>query len=589
MTRRISVLLAALAALCGVIFLPTSPAGASHARAVDPAQLALPASALPADAVVVHNAVSDNADADGAPSPDGNNNDIKQLHQKSYTALGRITGWRERFHFTVQGQTVTTQYLASVFASPDQARAALDDATNSGSIIALIGTALSPGCTAGDACAAFTGVNGSSQIIYTAFVRGPVLMEFASAVDAGAWKQMGSAVQTALYSLLGAADARVQQALGGTGGGPTSTPAPTATPVPTASPMPVPARTLGSYYLALGDSFAAGYLTSLSPPPDIQCKAADAPGFVCIFWRYLKQINPRLQLNNLADPGADSCELAGAGHRCYDDTPRPSPVDAAVQYLKDHAGQVSPITLTIGGNDLLALLPAVLKDPSGTVAMLPGVYKRFQANYDLILSRLRGAAPNATIIVTTQPNSLGGLTAPPLPAGLPELAKAAIDRLNGIMKDEAAKYGAIVADSAAAFDAAPGGASNLTWVPVFLPQQRLEIHPTPQGYIVYADAVIKASGYVVPLKVSARLAKKQVARGRRETVTGTTVASASLSIKVWTPKRKVRTVSGAAGADGSFRQSFKVGTVSGSGAVQVCAADDSNRTVCTRRLSFAVR
>jgi len=58
---------------------------------------------------------------------------------------------------------------------------------------------------------------------------------------------------------------------------------------------------LGTYYLALGDSFAAGYLAP-GLPIDSQCQSPTAPGFVCVFYRYLKGINPQLQLDNLGDP-----------------------------------------------------------------------------------------------------------------------------------------------------------------------------------------------------------------------------------------------------------------------------------------------
>ena len=598
-TRTLAPLTAAVALLVSTLC-PALPVAASRPSTVDPAKLALSQSALPAGAVVVHSGVSDNADADGAPSPDGYNNDIRQLHQQHYAALGRITGYRERFHFALQpsaaqdqsssGVQVTTQYLASVFGSSQQARAALDDATGPGSLIALIGSPLTPQCAAGEACAAFSGINGSSTILYMGAVRGPALVEFASAVDTTAWHQapVAAAVQSALYAVLAAADAQVQAALGASGGTtPTpGTPSPTPTPTPTAAAIAVPPLQLGSSYVALGDSYAAGYLTE-DMPIDTPCRAPDAPGFVCVFWRYLKEINPQQQLNNLAEPGADSCELAGAGHRCYDDVRRANPVDAAVQFLQAHPGQVSPITLTIGGNDLLALLSQALKDPSGTIALLPGIYKRYRANLDTILSKLRTAAPGAAIIVTTQPNPFGGLGSPPLPAGLPDLAVTALRPLNNLMKDEAPKYGAIIADSAAAFDAYPGGGSALSWVPIYLPKGRIEIHPTPQGYKVYGEALIKASGYL--LSVKAGLARKQVRAGTSDRVTGTTGPDLTVHIQIWIPHHAARRVSTAASATGTFARSFKVGKAHGKGHVQVCVEDADMHSACTGKMTFTVR
>jgi lysophospholipase L1-like esterase len=349
---------------------------------------------------------------------------------------------------------------------------------------------------------------------------------------------------------------------------------------------------LGNYYLALGDSYAAGYLAP-GLPMDSQCQSSTAPGFVCVFYRYLKTINPQLQLDNLGDPGADSCELAGAGHHCFDTAPKASPVDAGITLINDHPGQVSPITLTIGGNDLLPLLPAALVDPSGTAQKLPGIFERLQTNLDTILSRLRTAAgPDAEIIVTTQPNPLGGIGSPPLPVGLPDLAKSAIDHLNGVIKTEAAKYNTIVADSAAAFDAHPGGAATLTFVPISLASgnpANINIHPTPDGYKVYGDTLIRASGYVLPLTLTVHLGSTQVKRGKKLKVSGTTSAGAAVTVKLWNLGSKAHTFGLTAGSDGAFSHSFKAGANAGKGAVKVCAQDAAGQSRCTAKMKFQVR
>ena len=128
MVSRAFVSLIALGTLTLAGILPVLTAGASHPAAVDPSRLVLPASALPPGATVVYSAVSDNADADLTAPPGQYNNDIRGLHQQSYTTLGRLTGYRMRFHFPVAGTEITTQYLASIFATPEAARAALKDA-----------------------------------------------------------------------------------------------------------------------------------------------------------------------------------------------------------------------------------------------------------------------------------------------------------------------------------------------------------------------------------------------------------------------------------------------------------------------------
>jgi lysophospholipase L1-like esterase len=274
-------------------------------------------------------------------------------------------------------------------------------------------------------------------------------------------------------------------------------------------------------------------------------------------------------------------------------SPKASPLDAGIKLIDAHPGQVSPITVTIGGNDLLPLLPAALVDPNGTAQKLPGVMQRFQTNFDTILSKLRTAAgPDAEIIVTTQPNPLGGIGSPPLPAGLPDLAQSGISHLNDIMKSEAAKYNAVVADSAAAFDAHPGGAATLTFVPISLASGNpadINIHPTPDGYQVYGDTLIKASGYVLPLTLTVHLGSTHVKPGKKLKISGTTSAGATVSVKFWAPHAKVKTLGLTAGSDGTFSHSFKAGKVAGKGAIKVCAQDSAGQSRCTGKMTFQVR
>lgn len=354
-------------------------------------------------------------------------------------------------------------------------------------------------------------------------------------------------------------------------------------------PMP------GSYYLALGDSLGVGFETD-TIPTDPTCQSPTAPGYVCIFYRYLKRINPQIQLNNLSISGADSCNLIhgyGNGSPCTRVPQHPDPqLAAAVQFLQAHPGQVSPITIEIGGNDLLPLLPAALQDPVGTAAKLPSVMKNYQANLDLALSTLRAAAPNAEIILATQYNPLGGIPSPPLPAGLATLAQTTVTSMNGIIKQEAQKNNVLIADVASAFDAIPGGAAALTYTPATLASgnpSAINIHPTAAGYNVYGQTVIEASGYHLPLTLAAHLAKKRVVRGKSQKVAGTTAASASVSIKVWLPQRKARTLSTTAAPDGTFTKSFKVGKVAGKGVVQVCVKDAAGQSMCGGKLTYSIR
>ncbi len=99
------------------------------------------------------------------------------------------------------------------------------------------------------------------------------------------------------------------------------------------------------YYLALGDSLAFSY----QPNFDF------SHGYADDFFSNLKT-HGTTTLANLGCPGETSSTFINGG--CPDAFLRKYPyigaqLSAAVSYLKSHAGQVSPVTLDIGANDLL--------------------------------------------------------------------------------------------------------------------------------------------------------------------------------------------------------------------------------------------
>jgi hypothetical protein len=359
-----------------------------------------------------------------------------------------------------------------------------------------------------------------------------------------------------------------------------------------AAPVLASPPQLGDYYVALGDGYALGYLTA-DLPADPQCEARDAPGYVCVVYRYLKQANPGLQIRNYGEQNADSCELAGGGHRCFDMTSVSNPVDGAVAFIQQHPGEVNPITLSLGGSDLLPLLPQALTDPVGTAGQLPAVLTRFQANLNSILARLRVAAgPNAELIVTTQVNPLDGIPSPPLPSGIPDLATNAIAALNTAAKAAAMQNGAIVADAADAFHTYPGGPTPLTWAATSLASgdpSKVNPYPTPDGYKVLARTIIKVSGYVVPLAISAKLRSKTIGAGQAEKVKGKTSVGASITATVRFPNKKQMAVTTSPDNQGKYALSFKVGKTRGTGWVKVCASDITGQSKCSGKLAYMVK
>ncbi len=237
------------------------------------------------------------------------------------------------------------------------------------------------------------------------------------------------------------------------------------------------------FYLALGDSLAWG----------LQPATVDfTHGYVFDFSAMLAQVRPDITTLNYGCPGETTstfltihCTNVGQPHNNYSG----SQMSAALAFLRAHRGQVSPITLDIGGNDLATLYGCLLQpDPVSCVnGGLPGVLGTVQANLDQALSDLRTAAPNAEIIVMQYYNP----TAATIPTAAP-LTNAALLALNDTIAGVAQAHGARLADAFPAFNVAsqPGLCALASFCQFFG-----DIHPTTLGYSVIAGLFWDASGY----------------------------------------------------------------------------------------------
>ena len=234
------------------------------------------------------------------------------------------------------------------------------------------------------------------------------------------------------------------------------------------------------YYLALGDSIAYGYQPGKEAAPP-----AALTGFVGRLATQLRKLSPELQVVNYGCPGESTqtfvrggCDWLRGGGKLHDSF-RGSQLKAALSFLKAHPGQVSPITVSLWGNDVLPL--------SQRGKQAPAVIAAFATRYDGILKQLRGAAPNAEIIV--------------LGAWNPEADKLA--KTNAAYRSVGTAIGRVAAASRARVAnmfAAFNGAGT-----VRAQQARLckltficskgDPHPTDAGYRAMADAFILASGY----------------------------------------------------------------------------------------------
>jgi lysophospholipase L1-like esterase len=246
-----------------------------------------------------------------------------------------------------------------------------------------------------------------------------------------------------------------------------------------------------SYYLALGDSITYGF----QPP---KAKAGLPPsrfntGYVDVFAARLRTIAPKIRLVNYGCPGESTKTFVGGGCpgrgdvKGLHDAFKGSQLDAALAFLRAHPGQVSPITLTLWGNDLDELAGACKGNFACIQAGAPRAFAQFASRLTSILKRLRVTAPKAEIILT----------------GAWNFNVDDLRRTDPVFRS---------ADATIARVAAAGKARFAKTFPVFNPQGNIarekaricaltfacsggDPHPTDAGYRALAAAVWAASGY----------------------------------------------------------------------------------------------
>ena len=258
----------------------------------------------------------------------------------------------------------------------------------------------------------------------------------------------------------------------------------------TASPPPrlAPPK---SYYLALGDSIAYGFQTSKALaglPPE-----AFNTGYADLFAARLAHLRPWIATVNYSCPGESTtsflmpCIWKTSGHALHNDYPG-SQLAAALAFLAAHRGKVSPITLSLNGNDANDFLQTC---PPADLACLqagaPAAIAAYQTRLTSILRQLRAAAPGAEIIVVGayDPNIGAFASADPL-----------FTQLNRAQQAAAATVRARFADPFPVFN--PQGdetAETSAICALTLLCTDGDGHPSDAGYRAFARIVWAASGY----------------------------------------------------------------------------------------------
>ena len=146
------------------------------------------------------------------------------------------------------------------------------------------------------------------------------------------------------------------------------------------------------YYLALGDSLAAGY-----QPQDAGSlqSCGFQYGYACDLFQELLMHHHNLQAVNLSCPGeTTSSMLNGVGSPCYSGgAPQ---LARAVRFLAQHRGQVALITIDIGANNVDGCVSTA---GSISPSCLHQGLAEVEGQLPVILTALRGAAGRGVPIV----------------------------------------------------------------------------------------------------------------------------------------------------------------------------------------------
>jgi len=247
-------------------------------------------------------------------------------------------------------------------------------------------------------------------------------------------------------------------------------------------------RTHPSWYLALGDSLAAGYQPGVGDDRK--------GGYVGGVLTALKTRSPRAMLVNFSCSGETSVTMVEGGVCDY---AKGSQLAQAQSFLRAHQARTRLITLDIGANDVQRCFNAAGIDRACVASGLADVTRRLP----LVLRTLRQAAPGSRIFVLNYYDPF--LAAWVTGAAGQQLAResvALVQVLNGLIEASATRVGAKTADIAAAFDTTdfetqvqlppPLGTvplnvariCTLTWM-CFV----TDIHPNDAGYALIAGVV----------------------------------------------------------------------------------------------------
>lgn len=230
-----------------------------------------------------------------------------------------------------------------------------------------------------------------------------------------------------------------------------------------------------AYYLALGDSLAFGY----------QPNGDWSHGYADDLYAHLQPT--ATHYTNLGCPGETTGSFINGGcpywyirHTFY----LGSQLNAALSFIKNHAGQVSPVTIDIGANDVL---PSINKSTCAVSSNWTTVLANFDTNFKSILYSLKGALAGKGDLVAMNYYDPYQNVCASNPAVMADL-----QTFNSHIASDAGLYAVPVAD---VFDAFGGATTSNICTYTWMCSSYSDIHATPLGYSVMAGAFESAEGY----------------------------------------------------------------------------------------------
>jgi lysophospholipase L1-like esterase len=256
-------------------------------------------------------------------------------------------------------------------------------------------------------------------------------------------------------------------------------------------------------YLALGDSVAFGFVPPEAVPPPNYRVAHSFAGYPEDVAQAL-----RVRVWNASCPGetTDSMLVAGVVSNGCENSPgsptgyrtlfplhvqyQGTQMEYALKYLAVHR-HTQLVTIDVGANDAF-LCQETTADHCTSPAELQAVLQEIQANLTTIYTQIRVVAHYQGLLVALTYYSLDYSD---------QAQVAGTQLLNSVIASVTTAFGGKVADGFAAFQgpsAAFGGSPCAAGLLIKLPDGTCNIHPSPAGHLLLAQAIEEVVGTLPP-------------------------------------------------------------------------------------------